>query len=167
MQHYEGTPQQDQLLLRWWGVMYEAQEIVAILGERHLRLAQFYAAFQPPSQLFFETDEQGIAIACWFDPSPLQAAFFSVWVSPPWRGSRKGLGVVLDALNAGFTEFRLPAIILVTNDAKIQQLHAHLGATYCGMIPGIYAGEDAQISYILAETFPDICARFHREATAA
>jgi hypothetical protein len=167
MEHYQGDAYQDQLLLRWWGTMYQANEIVPILGERHLRLAQFFAAFQAPTQLFYAADEMDITIACWFDPSPLQAAFFSVWVCPAWRGSRRGLGVVLDALNAGFTEFRLPAIILVTNDEKIQRLHAHLGATHCGTIPGIYAGQDARISYITADVFPDICARFHRTAVVA
>src|SRR5688572_17276060 len=112
--------------------MMRDQELIPTLGERHTRLAEFYGAFQTPTRLLYETDGERMAVVTWFDPSPLNAAYFACWVAPEWRGSRKGLKVILAALGVGFVEYGFPAVLLVTKDARIRKLHRHLGATFCG-----------------------------------
>lgn len=160
MQVYQGFPAEDLLLLHWWDQMQRAGELVPTLGERHERLAEFFAAFQVPARLLYETDGNAIAVACWYDPSPLSAAYFSCWVAPHWRGTRKGLRAIVAALGVGFVEYRLPAVLLVTSDPKIRKLHRHMGAEVCGEIPDVFAGGTAYLAYFRAAKYPALQARY-------
>lgn len=165
MRQYNGAAWEDHLLMTWWIQMLQSGELGATLGARFEAAGEFFAAFRPPSRLLYEFEDGTVKVACWFDPSPLAGSFFSLWLHPSWRRTKRGFRAILEAMGVGFGEYQNPVLLFVTAQPEIARLHAHFGATVLGAIPHLYDGErDAFVSYLTREQFAAITAKHEQAA---
>ena len=165
MRQYGGAAWEDSLLATWWLELIKSGELQATLGTRFEALSEFYAAWRPPARLLYEFEDGQVKVACWYDPSPLAGAYFSMWVAPTWRRTKRAFRAILEALAVGYNEYANPVLLFVTASPAVARLHHHFGATVLGCVPHLYDGErDAYVAYLTREQFQAISARFAKAA---
>jgi len=156
LRQYDSTnPQDEILLLQWWSHLVETNELRTVFDERYERVSEFLLAFRH-DVLLIETDERGIWGAFWFDKSPLAGAFFSLWLRRDHRQSKASLEAISLALGVGFHDLKFRAILVVTSEPVIAKLHQKYGFHRLGVVPGLYFGNDAIVSYMTDDQFDAI-----------
>ena len=148
-------PQDELLLLNWWSTLVETQELHTVFDERYERISEFLIAFRQ-DVLLVEVDEKGIWGAFWYDRSPLAGAFFSLWLRKDHRQSRASLTAIAQAIGVGFHELNFRAILVVTKEKGIAEMHRRYGFTRLGVVPGLYFGDAAIVSYMTDDMYDQV-----------
>ncbi|MCC6573300.1 MAG: hypothetical protein IT462_05855 [Planctomycetes bacterium] len=156
LRQYDPTnPQDEILLLQWWSLLVETNELHTVFDARYERVSEFLLAFRQ-DVLLLEVDERGIWGAFWFDRSPLAGAFFSLWLRKDHRQSKASLEAISLALGVGFHDLQFRAVLVVTSEPAIAALHQRYGFARLGVVPGLYFGQPAIVSYMTDDMFDQI-----------
>ena len=148
-------PQDELLLLNFWSHLVESNELLTVFNEAYTRVSEFFLAFRQ-DVLLIETDERGIWGAFWFDRSPLAGAFFSLWLRADRRHSRHSLESISAAIGFGFHDLKFRALLVVTREPGIAKMHWRYGFQKLGLVPGLYFGDTAIVSYLTDDMFDAI-----------
>lgn len=143
------------LLLHWWSSLLETEELTTVFDKRYERVSEFLLAFRQ-DVLLIGVDARGIWGAFWFDASPLDGAFFSLWLRKDRRQSRSSLVAISKALGVGFHELKYRVILVVTNEPTIAGMHQRYGFARLGTVPALYHGQPAIVSYMTDDMFDGI-----------
>lgn len=126
------------LLQGMWARMERDGDIDAgFMSDSHI-LTRFFEIYRPPTQCFFDMDEDGIYFAVWFAPF-LSSMWQGLWVREDKRKSpgvfKSWIGVLNDVLE------HIPVIIGITKRPELLEPHKKLGYDISMAIPEIYEGK--------------------------
>lgn len=143
--HYRASPATDLLLARWWEVLQDSRDFGRVFSQSTAPLSAFLAYFQLPRVLAYDTDDSGIAWACWFDPL-LSGAAVGLWVTPHLRRTRWNLERWDRVVSAAFRQW--PVLFSITRHPEIARSLERLGYTALGRVPFLLDGHDVQFCYL-------------------
>jgi hypothetical protein len=144
-----GDFHRDLLLLDWYITMGRGPDFEQIFFRDAAPIASFMGTMQK-CLLIYETDEQGIWFAAWFDAA-MSAGAVGLWCREDKRQSREMAQALYDTMEIGLARF--PVILFVTRNASILRRTAAFGFVVLGEIPGLFDGETASIAWVNKERF--------------
>lgn len=147
---YQTDWKADLVLAKWWNVLAEAGDLTHFsIGME--RLSRFLAWFQNPTQLWYDEDESGINFALWWEPQSNTAAWVHMWIAPHLRPTKHALANVLNALAHALEQY--PVLLASTKSAAVAKEHEKVGFVKLGIVPYIFDGEPAHVTYLTREAF--------------
>lgn len=156
LEEYElGNPTHDLLLVELWSRMANSGDLERVFTSDCFSLSGFLRAFQPPAVLLFVSDEEGIWFALWGEPV-MTAGAFGFWIREDKRDPKPGethLGLRPSYQAIDKMLDLWPVLFQVTKDPHIVELAQRLGAVYMGVVPHMFDGEPAHITYLTREAF--------------
>jgi hypothetical protein len=141
MNVYQGSAEEDLLVLQWWARLMESKEMEFMFATPHTP-ASLLRVFQPPNIMLYEPSDTGFWFVAWFEPS-FTGAFFSIWVAPEKRKSTYVYEAFLKAADSGFQNF--DTLLGVTKQEHLLEQHKKVGYTHLCTIPRFFNGQDAYL----------------------
>lgn len=142
-QRYMGTILDDRLLAGWFGRLHLDGDWANCFMQPPGGIGWFYAYFQRDVQLWYVKDELDgeLLLAGWFEPMHMGGAFFSLWVHPAHRRSRRMLQAYGELLEYALE--RTHIILGITKQEHLLDAHRKMGYTVVGQVPGLWGLEAA------------------------
>lgn len=153
---YSAQSHEDLLLLHWWIALNQSGDMLRLIVPDSRRLPDFYRVFAAPAILIYSLDTNGeIDNAIWFTPvdncSNYRSAYCGVYCAPHVRGKVKQLLFTHLCYSLAF-EF-LAALMGMTWQADLLDIHTKLGYTICGAIPRIFDTDTCYIVHLTKENY--------------
>lgn len=138
------------LLAQWWRNMHESGDIEKIFPRRSHTLQQLFRIMDLPTQLMYESDEQGIWFAAWLSPC-LDGTFYGIWIAERTRNTRACVAATMQSYEMAFAQF--PFIMSVTVQEALLTQQQALGYTVLAELPGGFDGRNAWLTMCRQEDF--------------
>lgn len=138
--YYEGSHEDDMMLLHWYLRMHEDGELERVLMPDVNSLSKFYSLFQLPTQLLLDIDEQGIVVAFWITPMLPTAAMLGLYVRPDKRHSAATYKSVLRMYAKAFDH--VDVLFGVTKQEALLAAHEKLGYQVLTQLDKIWGGTE-------------------------
>lgn len=147
---YQTDWKADLKLAKWWNALAEAGDLQHFSVGME-RLSKFLAWFQNPTQLYFDEDEAGINFALWWEPQSNTSAWVHMWIAPHARTTKQALANVLASLQHALEQY--PVLLASTKSAAVAKEHTKVGFVKLGIVPYIFDGEAAHVTYLTRDAF--------------
>ena len=153
---YSGHESEDTLLLRWWIRLQESGDIHNLIAPDAHRLSSFLGLFRLPTTLFYSLDnENSIDNVSWFMPVDNAAshhmAYASLWSRQTKRGTRRQFHFTVLTYSLIFEFY--DALLGMTWQPKLLDLHKKSGYNIVGCIPGMFDQKQCYIVHLTRESF--------------
>jgi hypothetical protein len=147
---YNRSDKHDLLIAQWWGALRQVGEFDGVFSEDVQSLGAFMEFWRGSCVLVFDTDEQGMTVAMWFQPA-MSGAFSGLWVRPDKRRSPS----VFRQIELGYSSAlcHWPVLIGVTKQEQLLKAHRKLGYDVLGRVPHLWNGDPAWIVILTREGF--------------
>jgi len=156
---YDGSPEVDVIVAKWWAKMRADGDLPQMLGPHHQGLSGLYSLISSPKTMIYATDEDyNIWVAAWFE-EVLNGAFMGLWLAKEYRNKMTGLRGVLKCMETGLKA--KPCLFGVTKQERILDEHRRLGYVILGKAPQLWADHtDAWLMMLTRESFKKTLVRF-------
>ena len=153
---YHHDQKEEMLLLKWWMHLNELGDIERLIKPDARSIHAFYNLFKYPTTLIYTLDEHGeISNAGWIESadekSTVRTAQNGIWTRSDIRGSRKQFNFITLYYNLTFEFF--DAILGLTWQPDLLDLHTKLGYNIVGVIPNFYNQPNCYIVHLTRENY--------------
>ena len=153
---YSQSPIEDLLMLRWWIHLNETGDINRLILPDSRRLSPFLNVFKLPTALIYSRNPAGeIDNAFWASPvdgiSKHKAAYCGLWCRPDTRGKRRQFDFVAFVYSFAFEFYT--ALLGMTWQPDLLDLHQKLGYNVVGCIPNLYDEDFLYVVHLTREAF--------------
>jgi len=153
---YSAQESEDTLLLRWWIRLQESGDIDRLITPDAHRLSTFLGIFRMPTTMFYGLDNyNSIDNAAWFTPvddtSKHRMAYAAVWCRPNIRGKRRQFHFTTLVYSLIFEFY--DALLGMTWQSSLLDIHKKLGYNIIGCIPGLYDQPHCYVVHLKREDF--------------
>ena len=147
---YMPTSVHDWVLVDLWGKMQRDRSLEGSILTNAQTLHAFMSLLAHPGETRFALDAQGPYFCTWCEPV-MSGISLGLWVREDKRKSRQCLIFGHQVFAELFKRYKV--ILVITRDETTKQFHEHFGFTFGCVIPYIYDGDSAYISFLTKETY--------------
>lgn len=157
---YVASRDTDLLIAHWWAKMERDGDLPDLFLPASQSLSGLYAVLTGPRKsVLYGVDISGIWAAFWFEPV-MSGVFMGAWVAWERRHTRRALDAFLQAWELALTHYTV--VLGITKQREILSEHERLGYTVLGLLPEMWAGQDAWAIALTRPAFAKTLARFRR-----
>ena len=147
---YMPTSIHDWILVDLWGKMQKDGSLEGAMMTSAQTLLSFCQLLARPGETRIAMDSLGPYFCTWTEPI-MSGISLGLWVREDKRKSRQCLHFSHDVLQELFERYK--TILVITRDESTKRFHEHFGFQFACIIPHIYDGNDAYISYLTSQTY--------------